>query len=99
MERNLIITVFQIRDVLIKSGSADPCYWITDPDPAILFSDFQDANKKYPFLLRFFDYYLPKVHLHQSFSKGNKLLRSQKTEKKSGFSQFFSLLMDSDPYK
>ncbi len=28
------------------SGSADPCLWLMDPDPAIFFIDLQDANKK-----------------------------------------------------
>ncbi len=26
--------VFQIRDILVRSGSADPYLWLTDPDPA-----------------------------------------------------------------
>jgi hypothetical protein len=25
--------------------TADPCHWFTDPDPALFFSDFQDARK------------------------------------------------------
>ncbi len=28
------------------SGSADPCLWVMDPDPAICIMDLQDANKK-----------------------------------------------------
>ncbi len=28
------------------SGSADPCMWLLDPDPAIFIIDLQDANKK-----------------------------------------------------
>ncbi len=27
-----------------RSGYADPCLWIMDPDPAIFFIDLQDAN-------------------------------------------------------
>ncbi len=28
------------------SGSADPCLWLMDPDPAIFVTDLRDANKK-----------------------------------------------------
>jgi hypothetical protein len=28
------------------SGSADPCLWLMDPDPAIFIIDLQDASKK-----------------------------------------------------
>jgi hypothetical protein len=28
------------------SGSADPCLWLMDPDPAIFVIDLQDAGKK-----------------------------------------------------
>jgi hypothetical protein len=28
------------------SGSADPCLWIVDPDPAYYLINLQDANKK-----------------------------------------------------
>ncbi len=36
------------------SGSADPCLWLIDPDPAIFVVDLQDANKKVIFLLKVF---------------------------------------------
>ncbi len=36
------------------SGSADPCLWLMDPDPAIVVIDHQDANKKTNFLTQFF---------------------------------------------
>jgi hypothetical protein len=43
---NVFMCVFRIRNVLIRgSGSADLFYWITDPDPALFFSGFEDANK------------------------------------------------------
>ncbi len=29
-----------------RSGSADPCLWLMDPDPSIFISGLQDANKK-----------------------------------------------------
>ncbi len=33
-----------------ESGSADPCQWLMDPDPAIFVIDLQNANKKLNFL-------------------------------------------------
>jgi hypothetical protein len=36
--------VFRIRDVLL--GIRIRTTGLTDPDPAVFFSDFQDANKK-----------------------------------------------------
>jgi hypothetical protein len=36
--------VFRIRDVLIRIRG--PYHWITDPDPALFLSGFQDANEK-----------------------------------------------------
>jgi hypothetical protein len=41
-------------------GSSDPNHWVADQDPALSFSDFQDAKK-----ISYF-YNLLKVHLHQS---------------------------------
>ncbi len=38
--------VFRIRGVLIPIRSADPTQRITDPDPTLFFSGFQDANRK-----------------------------------------------------
>jgi hypothetical protein len=46
------------------SGSADPCLWLMDPDPAISVTDLQDANKKLIFYYIFSAYYFLKVHLH-----------------------------------
>ncbi len=39
------------------SGSADPCLWLMDPDPAIFVVDLQDANKKLILKNSFFAYY------------------------------------------
>ncbi len=36
------------------SGSADPCIWLMDPDPAIFVIDLQDASKKLIFWHNFF---------------------------------------------
>jgi hypothetical protein len=43
-----VLNSVPIRNVLIRYGftSADPYYWITDPDPALFFRGFQDVNKK-----------------------------------------------------
>jgi hypothetical protein len=43
--------VFQILDVLVRIRTHGPYNWITDldPDPALFFSGFHDANKKYVF--------------------------------------------------
>jgi hypothetical protein len=49
-----ISAVMQTHDMLTcwyGSGSADPCLWLMDPDPAIFVIDLQDANKKLIFLL------------------------------------------------
>ncbi len=35
------------------SGSADPCLWLMDPDPAIFVIDLQDADRKLIFLKSF----------------------------------------------
>ncbi len=58
------------------SGSADPCLWLMDPDPAIVI-DLQDATKKLVFNTNFSAYYFLKVHLHH-FSK----IKSQKESQK-----------------
>ncbi len=39
------------------SGSADPCMWLLDPDPAIFVTDLQDANKKLMWSKSFSAYY------------------------------------------
>jgi hypothetical protein len=39
------------------SGSADLCFLLMDPDPAIFVTDLQDANKKLILFLSFSAYY------------------------------------------
>jgi hypothetical protein len=70
-------SVFCFRDVLI----------CPDADPALLFSDFQEANKKVIFFSHvFFAYFFPKAHLHQSQEiKSYRVLRKRNP--------------DPDPYK
>ncbi len=70
-----ILPVLRIHDILVGSGSgsADPCLWLMDPDPAVFVIDLQDANKKLIFYKSFSAYYILKVHLH-NFSK----IKSQK---------------------
>ncbi len=76
------------------SGSADPCLWLVDPDPAIFVIDFQDASKKLIFNTIFsacYRYFL-KVHLHH-FSK----IKSQKEPQNSrnqGFSYYFCMMIE-----
>ncbi len=43
------------------SGSADPCLWLMDPDPAIFVIDLQDASKKLIFFNSFSDFQRKKV--------------------------------------
>ncbi len=52
------------------SGSADPCLWIMDPDPAIFVIDLQDANKKR--IKKNSAYYFLKVPTFTSFFKDKK---------------------------
>ncbi len=42
------LPVFQLHDILVWSGfgSADPCLWPVDPDPAIFVIDLEEADKK-----------------------------------------------------
>jgi hypothetical protein len=40
-----IISVFRIYDIFVRIRG--PVLWLTEPDPALFVSDFQDANKKY----------------------------------------------------
>jgi hypothetical protein len=74
------------------SGSADPCLWLMDPDPAIFVIDVQDASKKLIFNTNFSAYYFLKVHLHH-FSK----IKSQKESQNSsiqGFSYYFCMIIE-----
>jgi hypothetical protein len=51
------------------SGSADPCLWQMDPDPAIFVIDLSRRQHKTKFFyLSFSAYYFLKGHLHH-FSK------------------------------
>ncbi len=43
-----------IRGIFYGSGSADPCLWPMNPDPAIFVLDLQDANKKLFFSAYYF---------------------------------------------
>ncbi len=75
-----------------ESGSADPCLWLVDPDPAIFFIDLQDASKKLIFNTSFSAYYFLKVHLYH-FSK----IKSQKEPQNSrnqGFSYYFRMMIE-----
>jgi hypothetical protein len=50
-------TVFRIHYILVWiriPGSADPCLWLMDPDPAIFVTDLQGANKKLIFKKKVF---------------------------------------------
>ncbi len=74
------------------SGSANPCLWLVDPDPAIFIIDLQDASKKLLFNTIFSAYYFLKVHLHH-FSK----IKSQKEPQNSrnqGFSYYFCMMIE-----
>jgi hypothetical protein len=62
-----------------------------DPDPAIFFSDVEDANKKLYFLKSLSAYYFLKVHLHK-FSK----IKSQKEVTKQKESRVFLLFLPAD---
>ncbi len=70
------------------SGSADPCLWLMDLDPAIFVTDLQDAIKKLIFSANYF----LKLHLH-NFSK----IKSQKESQNSrnqGFSYYFCMIIE-----
>ncbi len=76
----------------IGSGSADPCLWLMDPDPAIFVIDLHDASKKLTFNTIFSACYFLKVHLHY-FSK----IKSQKESKNSRiqcFSYYFCMMIE-----
>ncbi len=60
------------------SGSADPYFWLTDPDPSV---KFKTSTK-------FFAYYFLKVHLRHS-SKIKVIKMSQNSENQ-GFSHYFA---------
>ncbi len=54
-------------------SAPDPYHWNTYTDPALYFSDFQDANQKL-FFFSFFAYYLPNPEgTFTSVFKNNKL--------------------------
>ncbi len=65
---------------LCGSGSADPCFWLMDPDsdPAIFIIDLQDTNKKLIYKKKFFCILLFKGTF-TSFFKDKKSKRSHKT--------------------
>ncbi len=81
-----------------RSGSADPCLWLMepdpdsgpDPDPAIFVIDLQDANKKLNYCFCSYDYFFLEVHSHH-FSK-IKLKRCHKAVEIKVF------LKDPEPY-
>ncbi len=59
------------------SGSADPCFWLMDPDPAIFISDLQDANKnKFKKILFIKKMTLKKLKSHHNMQP-NKLTRRE----------------------
>ncbi len=60
------------------SGSADPCLWLMDPDPAIFVIDLQDASKKQIFWHNFFCLLLFEATF-TSFSKDKKSKRVTKS--------------------
>ncbi len=70
------------------SGSADPCLWLMDPDPAVFVIDLQDASKKLIFNTIFSAYYFLKVHFHH-FSK----IKSQKESQNRRNPGFFLLFL------
>ncbi len=74
------------------SGSADPCLWLMDPDPAIFVIDLQDANKKQIFYFIFSAYYCLKIHLHL-FSK-IKCRKESQNSRNQGFSYYFCMMIE-----
>jgi hypothetical protein len=80
--------VFRIRN---GSGSADPLQWTTDPDTALFFGDFQDANTKVKFCPKFFCFFLSEGTFTSVF-KDNKFLRSHKNCRNQGFSSFLHVV-------
>ncbi len=73
------------------SGSADPCLWIMDPDPAIFVIDLQDASKLI-FNTIFSASYFLMVHLHH-FSKIKSQKESQ-NRRNQGFSYYFCMMIE-----
>ncbi len=73
------------------SGSADPCLWLMDPDPAIFVIHLQDVNKKQIFK-KFFGLFLFEGTF-TSFSKDKKSKRSHKTSKIKFFLRYYFCLM------
>ncbi len=78
----LFLSVFQIPDILIRIRILGSVHWITDSDPALFVSGFQDANKN-NFFCKFFAYYLGTTFT--SVFNDNKTLRSQKKSWNQGF--------------
>ena len=74
-----------------ESGSADPCFWLMDPDPAIFVIDLQDASKKQIFNTNS-AYYFLKVHLHH-FSK-IKCKNESQNRRNQGFSYYFYMMIE-----
>ncbi len=74
------------------SGSADPCLWLMDPDPAIFVIDLQDASQKLIFNKIFSAYYFLKVFLHH-FSKTKSQKESQNSRNQ-GFSYYFCMMIE-----
>ncbi len=80
----ILTAVFRTCEIFVQNRIPDPNLWIMDPgldpapdpDPALFFSVFQDANKYAKF---FFAFYLLYVHLHQSSNfEDNRWSRSHK---------------------
>ncbi len=74
------------------SGSADPCLWLMDPDPAFFVLDLQDASKKQFLFKHFFADYFLKVHLH-NFPKIKSQKESQ-NRRNQGFSYYFCMMTE-----
>ncbi len=74
------------------SGSSDPCFWLMDPDPAILVIGLQDASKKQIFNTIFSAYYFLKVHLHH-FSK-IKCQKESQNRRNQDFSYYFFMIIE-----
>jgi hypothetical protein len=77
----LFDSVFQICDILIRIWILGSVYLITDPDPALFGTGFQDAkNIFFKFLFAYLRYFLPTIDVLTPVFKDNMLpvLKSQK---------------------